>query len=296
MEKINQIIFIFAFLITVGLPACKLADDEYFYKGSNFVAFGGTEDALTVSESAGGTPQTIDVEVMRGTGNLSQAITITYTVSAKFVDSGNDAPNTFTIIGAAEPNKVTIPIDRASAIIRLRTVDNNGSDGAKRVTFTITSASDESLSLGYPGPDGLKKSIDVIIQDDDCAFEIDNFLGNYSAKEVGFGAYDVKMTQDNEVTNGIKIEDFYGFSSFAGFTAIVKGTFSPTTGVFEIPDQPLLTSTGSQLTLGGDPVRVKSVSPGSFLACTGVFQTRFRIYTTNAGAIYDENDVVYTPK
>jgi hypothetical protein len=296
MKKLNQII-LFVILLTVAfLPACKLADDEYFYKNSNFVAFGGTTDSLTVSESVGGAVQTIDVEVIRGTENLDQALTITYTVSAKYANTGNDASGTFSIIGATEPNKITIPIDRSSAKIKLRTIDNNGSDGAKRVTFTITSTSDATLNLGYPGPDGLKKSINVVIQDDDCTFDINNFLGDYSAKETGFGAYNVKVTQDNAVTNGIRIEDFYGFSSFAGFTAIVKGTFDPATGVFEIPDQPLLISTGGQLSIGGDPARVKSVNSGVFLSCTGVFQTRFRIYTTNSGDIFDENNVVYTPK
>lgn len=131
-----------------------------------WVAF---EDASVEHAENDGDP--VEVTVSYSGKLRTSDIEVTYTVSSTDAIEGAD------YILPANSGSVTIPAGEASvtfvAIEEL--IDNGVLEGDKTIILTLESAGD--LTVGFPGPDGIKKSTTITVVDDDCA--IPSLAGTY---------------------------------------------------------------------------------------------------------------------
>lgn len=232
------------------------------YTGEKFVAFEDT--LLTIAESsakedANGETQVIPsiatIRINRGTGDISKDLVVSFSVKAKYVSKD---PNTGEEIEGADvpagnfylssPSAVTIKAGEGFAFITVTAVDNDLTDGNKKLTFTIESTSDASFTLGYPGPDKKAKSMVLYIEDDDCPLNINDFVGTLKVKEFSgrIGAireYLVTSTQVNPTT--ISITPFFnptdpavGLSGLCPNPLPVQLVLQPATKSVFIPTTP----------------------------------------------------------
>ncbi len=188
MKKIFQYIS-FAFVGGLLFASCEKSR-PVVYTGEKFVAFEDT--LLTIAESsakedANGEVQAIPsiatIRINRGTGDISKDLVVSYSVKAKYVTT--DTLGNEVILGdvpegnfyLSSPGAVTIKAGEGFAFITVTVVDNDQTDGNKKLTFTIESTSDASFTIGYPGPDKKAKSMDLYIEDDDCPLDINDFVG-----------------------------------------------------------------------------------------------------------------------
>ncbi|PKQ70610.1 hypothetical protein [Raineya orbicola] len=167
------------------------------YTGENFVAF---EDTLlsipesSAKEDANGETQAIPsiatIRINRGSGDISKDLVVSYSVKAKYVTT--DTLGNEVILGdvpegnfyLSSPGAVTIKAGEGFAFITVTVVDNDQTDGNKKLTFTIESTSDASFTIGYPGPDKKAKSMVLYIEDDDCPLDINDFVGTLKVEDV----------------------------------------------------------------------------------------------------------------
>jgi hypothetical protein len=282
------------------LQACKLAGDTYLYKAQQFVVFAGDVDELTVSEASGGVAQSLELTVLRSSGDISAPLTINYSIDAKFVANGANATGTFDIVGS-ELGKIIIPAGKSQAKIKIQTVNNNNtSDGAKQLTLTINSASDNNLSLGYPGPDGLKKSIKVLIQDDDCALNLDEFVGTYqvtyTSQAFGFeNVYDCTVQRGAGNTLIVSNPPLYDPNSvFANLVDVAPSTeiaIDPATLTATVPDDQYIYTSAAQRFVG-----TFDLDPGSVSTCTKSFTVSFYLYRADGSLVDIVEGCTFTKK
>lgn len=266
------------YLFLVGLIGLLIACDENppILFTDAVVVFEGND--ISITESVGGgneTPNSTTLTISRANADISQALTINYTAEAILVSTGATVSDAFTISGTA--GQITIPANAYEASITLSTVNNLDTDGAKEVTITLTSA-EGGINIGYPGPDSPRKSIKVTIEDDDCPFEIDNFIGDYECDEPAYNAiYDVTFTLKQGTTDTI-INDNFWFSS-----ASVEYVLNPDDNTITIPLQSVDGDYGNMIITGS----------GTIEPCTGKMTVNYSI--DNEG--YIENDVhIFTRK
>jgi|GEM_PF-6234408 hypothetical protein len=267
MKKIFQYIS-FAFVGGLLFASCEKSR-PVVYTGEKFVSFEDT--LLTIPESsakedANGELQTIPsiatIRINRGTGDISKDLVVSYSVKAKYVTT--DTLGNEVILGdvpegnfyLSSPGAVTIKAGEGFAFITVTAVDNDLTDGNKKLTFTIESTSDASFTIGYPGPDKKAKSMDLYIEDDDCPLDINDFVGTLKVKEfsVRLGTtreYLVTSTQVNPTT--IALTPFFDpagtdLASNCPSPFPVQLVLQPATkGVF-IPTQPAFQYTCGSLT------------------------------------------------
>lgn len=167
------------------------------YTGEKFVAFEDT--LLTIPESsakedANGETQAIPsiatIRINRGSGDISKDLVVSFSVTAKYVTTdgdGNEVEQGDVPAGSfylSSPSAVTIKAGEGFAFVTLTAVDNDITDGNKKLTFTLESASDASFTIGYPGPDKKAKSMVLYIEDDDCPLDINDFVGTLKVEDV----------------------------------------------------------------------------------------------------------------
>ncbi len=262
-------------LVLIGLfAACEENQPILFSDAA--VVFEGPNQSIT--ESVGGLnlePNTTTITVSRTNTDISQALTINYTTEAILVSTGATVSDVFSISGTA--GQFTIPANQYSTSVTLSTINNIETDGTKEVTITMTSA-DGAINIGYPGPDSPKKSIKIFIEDDDCPFDIDNFLGDYNCDEPAYSSiYDVSFTLKPGTTNTI-INDNFWFSN-----ASVEYVLNPDNNTITIPLQSVDGDYGNMIITGS----------GTIEPCTGKMTVNYSI--DNEGFI--ENDVhIFTRK
>ena len=137
---------------------------------------------VEILESAG---DPVEVSVSYSGALRSDDIVIEYSLSSP---DGALEGSDYTL--PATSGEVVIPAGEASVkFVALQSlIDNDVSDGARSVVLTIESA--DGLTIGFPGPDGLKKSTTILIKDDDCAFDLNTLAGEYDVEiisEASFG-------------------------------------------------------------------------------------------------------------
>jgi hypothetical protein len=259
MKKIFQYIS-FAFVGGLLFASCEKSR-PVVYTGEKFVAFEDT--LLTIPESsakedANGETQAIPsiatIRINRGSGDISKDLVVSFSVKAKYVttdSSGNEVEQGDVPAGSfylSSPSAVTIKAGEGFAFVTLTAVDNDITDGNKKLTFTLESASDASFTIGYPGPDKKAKSMVLYIEDDDCPLDINDFVGNLKVKEFSgrIGAireYLLTSTLVNPTT--ISVTPFFyptdaalGLASNCPVSSPVQIVFQPTTKSVFIPTQP----------------------------------------------------------
>lgn len=276
-NKMKQLKYIFFVMLIGLLTACDENPPILFTDA--VVVFEGNNQSIT--ESVGGTnetPNSTTLTVSRTNTDISQALTLNYTAEAVLVSTGATVSNAFTISGTA--GQITIPANAYEASITLSTVNNLDTDGAKEVTITLT-GSDGNVNIGYPGPDSPRKSIKVIIEDDDCPFVIDNFLGDYDCDEPGYAVYDVSFSLKPGTSNTIINDNFWDFC------LEIEYVLDPSTNTVTIPEQIAFDCGGTSRTVSGS---------GTIEPCTGKMTVDYTVIRTSTGAISDQNTHTFTRK
>lgn len=305
----------YAYLLLAGifLFACEKSE-PVLYTGENFVHFEDTLMSISESsakEDANGelqqVPSIATIRINRATTDISKELVVSFSVKAKYVatDTVTGSPTQGQEIEIGDvpegnfflssPSAVTIKAGEAFAFVTLTAVDNDITDGDKKITFTIESASDASFTLGYPGPAKKAKSMDLYISDDDCPYDEALFLGNVKITDSdGFGTGEptYETTIVASAPNVLEIKDFFKYSridpTFPQVSAFL--TLVPATGSCLFLDQPF-TGPGLNSTL-----RLVSDAPGKINTCTGTFSVPFRIYISGIPNINILSDVAFVEK
>jgi len=166
LYKFLGLLAIGSFLI---FSACEELDQSY--SGDPFVHF--SQESIVVVESS---TDTISFEVYLADAPAAAALNLSVDVSltAQGVTQSCVEGVDFDFIEPTDASSLTIPAGSNSTELKMVVYDNLAEDSAKYVTLTLASGGD--FVMGYPGSE-LKKSIQIEIQDDDCAFKPENFTG-----------------------------------------------------------------------------------------------------------------------
>lgn len=244
MKKIFKLLSI-SLILCFGLVGCD--EDETTFKALDFptdafITF--NQIATSVAEN---TVTPIQIEVTyANTSAATEDVSIDFTVNSDNGVVGTD----FTIVNNKSSFTFSPSAGNYTDIVEIMPVDN-GVLGTENIVVTLSLGS-STLATGYPGPDGLGKSIAVTIMDDDCAKE--EALGIYAGNWLGtdscgdYTAVPVELALPCGTGITIKglghpwLED----SSYWGETVIfeydVKITIDAATGTVDIPEQTYVTT------------------------------------------------------
>jgi hypothetical protein len=183
-------------LILAGLSLTSCEDLTSLYEGPDFVAF--QQRSITIDEvrnvvfadgTSQQTPATAVIEIFRSTVDLSNPLTVNFSVQGIFVDdsdfynAGDNAAGTFNI---SHDGSIVIPAGQPKASITVTSINDEDATGNRRITLTITGTSDAKFNLGYPGGNDAQ-SMNVTVIDDDCPFDIAEWLGTYNVSRTLYG-------------------------------------------------------------------------------------------------------------
>jgi hypothetical protein len=296
MRKINlykliRIIPLFFLLACDETPPILFKDAVIIFEGA---------EELEIAESLNGgneAPNKTTLTISRANSDVSQAVTINYSVEAKFVEGGASANGTFSFSGTA--GQITIPANQYTGTVELSTINNTNADGDKEVTITLTGGAANGVSLGYPGSAGVKKSVKVIIKDDDCALDLDEFTGAFIVKvEADEVEYECTLERGAGNTLIAKNPIIYDPLVNIGSTlqSLAAGTtieIDPATLTTNIPSQFYYTnSSGAARNLATAPLDKGSVS-----TCSKSFSVNFRVTRASDGStVFDVTNCVFTKK
>lgn len=247
------------FLSVSIFTSCEEADKN-LYTGDNFISFG-TQTSASALESS---TSTIKVTAYASVANIQSDINVDFEVVNEQGSSAN-----YTIVGGK--SQFNFGAGKYVDTIEIMSVDNFDEDGDKIIKITLTSASDGS-SVGLPGPDGNGKSFTVTLEDDDCAFTIQElgtakWTGTDNAPSSQAGPNESQVTTSFDGTN-LLIEGLsYGWMTDTAFwDEVIIDSFpviavvDPITGAVTIAKQPLCNTTWN-----GAP------QPSYFIEATGQY-------------------------
>jgi hypothetical protein len=230
----------------------------------------------------------VSFKVSRGNVDISQALTINYTATAKFISSGNAATGAFTISGT--PGKIVIPANASSATISISTVNNEVVDGDKLVTVTLT-GTESGVPVGYPGSNSQSKTVTVTISDDDCALNLDGFVGDYSVSDVSEFVFNPRtynsVVKKGSAPNTIEVTNFYnplsGWADAVSVPVIIQ--LDPVSLTATVPAQVAYNRAN-----GPRSVDTADLEPGAILTCTSSFTVNVYVYNPAFGTpLGDDN-------
>lgn len=237
MKKI-KIVFVSACVIMMSLASCEKQDN--LYSGDDFISFGGTTSATIPEGSIAPYPVTASASV----ANISSEITVT--VSFTGATEGVDY--------TASKSSYTFGPDQYNDTIEITPIDNTDEDGNKEIMLSLDSSSGD-YTLGFPGPDANSSSFNLTIQDDDCAFTIEelgaaNWSGQDNSPPTQAGPNASMITTSFDGTNLLLEGIAYGWlTDPAYWEEVVVDSFlvitivDPITGDITIAEQPLCNTT-----------------------------------------------------
>ena len=259
MKKLS-IVLISACVIMMSLTSCGDYEDN-IYSGEDFISFGGTT-SVTIPE---GSTVPYNLTASASIGNISSEITVnvTFTGATEGVDY------------TASKTSFNFGPDRYNDVIVITPIDNLDEDGNKVLTIAFGDSSGD-YTLGFPGPDGNSQSFTLTIEDDDCAFTVQelgdaNWSGVDNAPASQAGPNDSLITTSSDGTN-LFIEGIaYGWLTDPAYweevildSFIVTASVDPVTGEIVIEEQPLCTTTW----LGDLQDAYSIVATGLYSACS----------------------------
>jgi len=234
--------------------------DSLSYPADAFVSFG--TSSVSVLESSSSTINIV-MNLATSTAAATTASTVGFTLTS---DNAVEGVHYTIVDGKTSFNLAAGSFQDALQIIP---IDNGEEDGDKVITITLT---DAPVTLGFPGPDSLGKSIVVTLQDDDCAVSLEG-LGaatwsgedTVPASQAGPNASLITTSFDgtNLLMEGLSyawITDTAYWDEVVIVSNLVIVNIDLQTGVIDIPLQPLCTTTWN-----GD------VQPLFDIAATGIY-------------------------
>jgi len=287
MKKIFKSLIYIA-ILSIFVISCD--EDETTFDPLNFPAdaFVSVEgSSVAVLESS-----TNPIEIIVNYSNSTEGFTSEISVDFSITSSNGIEGTHYTI----EDNKtqLTFPVGVFSDKIVIIPIDNLMEDGNKVLNFTLDNA---PVTLGFPGPDGLGKSLSVTLTDDDCAFTFADLDGiSWSGTDNSSGDEGPNATQivtSFDGTNLLMDGIAFGWLTNTAFwdEVVVESepvivVMDPVTGAFTI-DQQFLANT----TWLGDPQPTYSISAtGQYFSCLHSMVVNYTLY--QSGGIrrqYTEN-------
>ena len=233
-----KLIFVSVSAIMMSLMSCD--EQDLVYSGEDFISFGTTTSA-SIPE---GSTEPYTVTASASVANISSEITVNVTISG--ATEGVD----FT----ASKSSFNFGPDKYNDTIVITPIDNFDEDGDKVITLTLDRSSG-GYTIGFPGPDGNSSSFTLTIQDDDCAFTLQQLgdanwegVDNVPASQAGPNASKIKTRFDgtNLLLEGIAygwIEDPAYWDEVVIVSHEVIVDVDTVTGVINIERQDLCTTT-----------------------------------------------------
>ncbi|MGM5468636.1 hypothetical protein ACS386_00020 [Flavobacteriaceae bacterium LMO-SS05] len=202
-------------------------------------------------------------------------------ITADFEISGSGVEGThYTIQG--NKSKLSFPPGVFTDKVIIIPIDNNEEDGDKKLTFAL---SNSTAAVGYPGPDGFGKSIDITLTDDDCAFlfaDLDgiSWIGTDNASG-SQGPNPTQITTSFDGTNLLMKGIAYGWLTNTNYwnevvvaDAPVIVNMDPISGEFTISQQYLCDTTWQ-----GNPQPTYEISAnGQYFSCLHKMIVNYTLY------------------
>jgi hypothetical protein len=220
----------------------------------------------------------------------SSDIVVTYTLSSP---DGAVEGEDYTL--PATSGTITIPAGEAtvSFVALEELIDNDVSDGARTVVLTLEDA--DGLTLGFPGPDGLKKSISLVIKDDDCTFDLNTLAGDYDVEIISVASFGnpagswfstCTITVGTE-PNTLKDNNFWDFGS-PGVITVDPVTFDVT-----IEGTQFVYANASGLAR----YAIQGTQPaGTIVNNCGIFTVNMELTRENGTTVANISQIIYTKK
>lgn len=225
MKFVNKIYLTMLVIIIGIITSCSPEVENPIYDAGAFAAFDKT--TVNIGDGIVGSGSNPEISIYRGgTTDYNSEVTVNYTISATFMD-GSDASSQIVDGGNGT---VTIQAGDTHVAVPLTTVGNAIiGDDSYTITLKITSISDASLNIGFPGPDALASEVVINVVDDDCLVNLASSYKNIYDR--GTGPVDEADARSVTVTdNGdgsYTISDCLGFAQFGdGSPAFVPMTFT----------------------------------------------------------------------
>ncbi|MDG1804103.1 hypothetical protein [Flavicella sp.] len=248
MKYVYKIILVLFGFITV--ISCE--DNPELNSNFNYLTFGDTPD-ITVNQNS-----TYEQAVLfYSSQNSGSERIINLTIDA---DNTSADENTYSF-----PNSVSIPANSNIGEFIITITDVNIGDSGESLTIAFNNTED-----GIFTGDNLNLNIFRF-----CPLDINNFIGDYTITEAGYGDYDTTITLDPTIDNRIWVTNFWDWT-----TDLAYYDFNPEDGTIVMPSQPIVM---------GDGQTYNCVGSGTYNACNGTFHMEYQ--GDVAGTIHD-----FTPK
>jgi hypothetical protein len=192
--------------LLLALAACS--DEDYNSAFREYAGIKTTGVATSIAEDAAGT---VNIPVVYGgTLDYTKSYTVNYTVTGGdygddyTIDGGTSASGTVTLAPNDTKTQVT-------GLIKINPTADFLTEPNVVLTIELTSA-DGGLQVGYP----YAKKFTLTLQDDDCDYVFDTFVGDAASKEVysdgstypsGTNTYVTAFTEVDE--NTVEIDNFW---------------------------------------------------------------------------------------
>lgn len=163
-------------------------------------------------------------------------------------------------------------------------IDNATEDGDKLLKFELTSSSSSSANIGYPGPDGFGKSINITLTDDDCSFTFADLDGiSWIGTDNASGSQGPNATQITTAYDGTNLlmEGIaYGWLTGSYWDEVVVADdfvivdMDPISGAFTIEPQYLCDTTW----LGNPQPTYYISATGQYFSCLKKMIVNYTLY------------------
>ena len=279
MKKIKNLSFL---VVTLLLLATSCFEEQEKLK-KTWVSF---DNAKIEQLESNDDP--IEVSLSYSGALRSSDLTVTYTIS-----SPDGAVEGDDYILPTSSGTVTIPAGEAtvSFVAIEELIDNAITESSRSVVLTLEDA--EGLTLGFPGPDGIKKSITLVIKDDDCPYDINTLVGDYDIVIVNEGTFGAGLLQVFSTTtislgataNTLKDANLWDF----GNQGVI--TVNPTTKATTIDGAQLLYTNAGGL----NRYAIQGTqSAGTIVNNCGIFTVKFEVTREDQTTVANRSVVTYT--
>ncbi len=264
------------------LLTCSACFDEYdatldetfiYFESESLSIPEGNDSPLTITALLSGPLQPADV-------------VINYTVTLG--ENTNDGD--FEI---EDSGSLIIPANKATASITLTPIDDDETGEDKQVTIAFASNSAE-INFGFPGPAANNSVVEVTINEDDCVFEISEFVGAFDVEVTSASTFGVSATSLTYTTS-LRLGDDPNTLIDPGFweRGEVIISIDPSTLEVTLPGQQFAYFNSSNL----ERSFIQGAKPPGLLSTCGLsFTVDAQLIRTSNSSVANEMLLVYTKR
>ena len=276
MKKIFTIIA--AVALFISCDESKETIDTLSYPSDAFVSFSDT--SISVLESS---TDVIDIVLNLSTTLDAAEIpsTVSYTITSENATEGVQ----YNVIDGKSSFNLAAGVFNDT--LQIEPIDNSEEDGDKVIIITLT---DAPVGLGFPGPDGIGKTLTLTLQDDDCAFSLEGLgaaaWGGIDTVPAGEAGPNDSLVQTSFDGTDLLIEGLsYAWLTDAGYweeVVVVSNKVTVeldlVTGAINIPLQALC-----ETTWNGDAQAPYSIeATGIYTSCSETMVLNYNLYQNGA--------------